>query len=309
MSTTTTNPTTTPGVPDVPVAPMYEPKRARRDRYSRIASQRVIPRAFLIVMCVVFLLPFYWMVATALKSNTELAAYPPTLIPENPIWSNFADATEVFPFWRYAWNTTVITGLSILGAVVSNTIIAYGFSRIDWPGRDKVFFFVLATVFVPAPVLYIALFDIFAQFNLIDTYWPLVLPLWFGNAFWIFLMRQFFLQIPKDLSDAARLDGANEFQIFWQIILPIAKSAVGVVAIFAAVGAWNDFMGPLIYLQSSENYTLSIGLTMFQSANARDVQYNLLMAASALIVLPVIALFLSFQRAFTEGISVAGLKG
>lgn len=295
---------------------LYQPRRAKKDKYVRIASQNVVPRIFLILMCAVFMLPFYWMVATALKGNQELAAYPPTLIPEAPDWQNFVRATEAFPFWRYAWNTTFITGLSILGAVVSNTIVAYGFSRIEWPGRDKVFFFVLATVFVPAPVLYIALFDIFANFNLIftrvnliNTYWPLILPLWFGNAFWIFLMRQFYLQIPKDLSDAARLDGANEFQIFAQIILPIARSAVGVVAIFAAVGAWNDFMGPLIYLQSGTKYTLSIGLTFFQQANARDIQYNLLMAASALIVLPVIALFLSFQRAFTEGISVAGLKG
>ncbi len=288
---------------------LYQPRRAKKDKYVRIFSQRFLPRIFLILMCMLFMLPFYWMVATALKGNLELAAYPPTLIPHAPDWNNFVRATEAFPFWRYAWNTTFITGLSILGAVISNTVVAYGFARIDWPGRDKVFFFVLATVFVPAPVLYIALFDIFARFNMIDTYWPLILPLWFGNAFWIFLMRQFFLQIPKDLSDAARLDGANEFQIFAQVILPIARSAVGVVAIFAAVGAWNDFMGPLIYLQSGTKYTLSIGLTFFQQANARDIQYNLLMAASALIVLPVIALFLSFQRAFTEGISVAGLKG
>lgn len=306
----------TSGTPGVPTTPLYEPKRARRDRYTRIASQRVFPRIFLILMCVVFLLPFYWMIATALKDNLELAAYPPTLIPKSPVWRNFVDSTKAFPFWRYAFNTTVITGLSLLGAVISNPIIAYGFSRIDWPGRDKVFFLVLATVFVPAPVLYIALFDIFANFNLgfkhvnlINTYWPLVLPLWFGNAFWIFLMRQFFMQVPKDLSDAARLDGANEFQIFWRIVLPQAKPAIGVIAIFAAVAAWNDFMGPLIYLQSSSKYTLSIGLTFFQQANARDIQYNLLMAASALIVLPVIVLFLSFQRAFTEGISVAGLKG
>jgi multiple sugar transport system permease protein len=307
MAVTTSSPETE--IVEVQGEKLYQPRRARKDKYVRIFSQKYLPRIFLVLMCALFMLPFYWMVATALKGNQELAAYPPTLIPQAPDWNNFVRATEAFPFWRYAWNTTFITALSILGAVVSNTLVAYGFSRIEWPGRDKVFFFVLATVFVPAPVLYIALFDTFARFNMINTYWPLILPLWFGNAFWIFLMRQFYLQIPKDLSDAARLDGANEFQIFAQIILPIARSAVGVVAIFAAVGAWNDFMGPLIYLQSGDKYTLSIGLTFFQQANARDIQYNLLMAASALIVLPVIALFLSFQRAFTEGISVAGLKG
>jgi multiple sugar transport system permease protein len=288
---------------------LYQPRKARRDKYNRVLAQKVFPRVFLVIMCAVFLLPFYWMIATALKSNQELALYPPTLLPEKPVWANFMDATNAFPFWRYAANTAIITGASILGAVISNPIIAYGFSRIDWPGRDKVFFIVLATVFVPAPVLYVALFEIFAQLSLIDTFWPLILPMWFGNAFWIFLMRQFFMQVPKDLSDAARLDGANEFRVFAQIVMPQAKAAIGVIAIFAAVAAWDDFMGPLIYLQSSDNYTLSIGLTFFQEANARDVKFNLLMAASSLIVLPVIALFLSFQRAFTEGISVAGLKG
>jgi multiple sugar transport system permease protein len=308
MATTTT--TTTVTVEQSPTGEkLYRPTRAKKDKYIRIASQKVIPRVFLIVMCALFLLPFYWMIATALKGNTELAAYPPTLVPQAPDWGNFRASTEVFPFWRYAGNTAIITFFSVLGAVISNTIVAYGFSRIEWPGRDKVFFLVLATVFVPSPVLIIALFDIMAKLNWIDTYLPLIVPMWFGNAFWIFLVRQFFLQIPKDISDAARLDGANEFQIFGQIILPLAKSAAGVVAIFATVHAWNDFLGPLIYLQSSDNYTLSIGLTFFQQANARDIQYNLLMAASTLIVLPVIALFLSFQSTFTEGISVAGLKG
>lgn len=150
MATTTTPPTETTETRE---EQLYRPSRAKKDKYIRIATQNVIPRIFLILMCAVFLLPFYWMVATALKGNTELAAYPPTLIPQEPIWENFKRATEAFPFWRYALNTTLITGLSILGAVISNPLIAYGFSRIEWPGRDKVFFLVLATVFVPVPVL------------------------------------------------------------------------------------------------------------------------------------------------------------
>lgn len=296
-------------------------RRASRDRLTRMVNQKVIPRIILILMCMLFILPFYWMVVLGLKSNEELTWYPPSLYPHTPIWSNFKEATEVFPFWRFAWNTTVITVLTIVGAVISNPIIAYGFSRIEWPGRDKVFLIVLATVFVPFPVLIVALFDIWArigqwgqQNNLpfdigINSFWPLVLPMFFGQAFWIFLMRQFLLQIPKDLSDAARIDGANEFQIFWQIILPQTLPALGAIAIFAGVQAWNDFLGPLIYLQDSTKYTLSIGLTFFQQQDAYDVKYNLLMAASALIVLPVIVMFLLFQRAFIEGITVGSLKG
>ncbi len=291
-----------------------------RARTSRLLSQQVIPRIILIVMCGIFILPFYWMVVIGLKGNEELTLYPPSLYPHNPIWSNFRDATEAFPFWRFAWNTTAITILTIVGSVIANPIIAYGFSRIEWPGRDKVFLIVLATVFMPFPVLIIALFDIWAkigQFTVehnvpfiggINTYWPLVLPMWFGQAFWIFLMRQFLLQIPKDLSDAARLDGANEFQIFRQIILPQTLPALGVIAIFAFIHAWNDFLGPLIFLQDSSKYTLSIGLTFFQQQDAYDVQFNLLMAASALIVLPVVVMFLLFQRAFVEGISIGSIK-
>jgi multiple sugar transport system permease protein len=312
MATTTT---------EAPRKSFSHPRRATADKYIRVAQEKVIPRLILILMCGVFILPFYWMIVIGLKSNEELTWYPPSLYPHTPIWSNIREATEAFPFWRFAWNTTVITLLTIVGSVISNPIIAYGFSRIDWPGRDKVFLIVLATVFVPFPVLIIALFDIWAKLGTwspigdwtpiggINTFWPLVVPMFFGQAFWIFLMRQFLLQIPKDLSDAARIDGANELQIFWQIILPQTLPALGAIAIFAGVHAWNDFLGPLIFLQDSSKYTLSIGLTFFQQQDAYDVKYNLLMAASALIVLPVVVMFLLFQRAFIEGISVGGVKG
>jgi multiple sugar transport system permease protein len=284
-------------------------RRARRDRIMRRFNQHILPRLILIGMCAIFILPFYWMLALGLKSNSELTLYPPTLYPHDPQWQNFQESTDVFPFWTFAWNTLVITVLTIVGAVISNPIIAYGFSRIEWPGRDKVFLVVLATVFMPFPVIIVALFDIFSKLNWINTFLPLVVPMFFGQAFWIFLMRQFMLQIPKDLSDAARMDGANEFQIFFQIILPLTIPALGVIAIFAGLHAWNDFLGPLLYLLDSDEYTLSIGLAFFQSTSTYDVQFNLLMAASTLIVLPVIVLFLLFQKSFIEGISVGGLKG
>jgi multiple sugar transport system permease protein len=303
-----------------PASTMPSVSSGRRAWLAKQLQRQVIPRVVLILVCALYLLPFYWMVATALKSNQELLVYPPTLWPHDLIWSNFTDAVQYIPFFQYLRNTSIITALTILGSVISNPIIAYGFSRIDWPGRDKIFYLVLATVFIPFPVLIVALFDIFAkaprpvldgwrlawEHNWINTYLPLVVPMFFGNAFWIFLMRQFLMQIPREISDAARIDGASEFRIFAQIVLPQALPAIGVISIFAGLFAWNDFLGPLIYLQDDTKYTLSIGLTFFKSQ--RELQYSLLMAASTLVVLPVVALFLVFQRAFVEGISLGSIK-
>jgi multiple sugar transport system permease protein len=284
-------------------------QRARKDRTLRRFNQHILPRVILILMCAIFILPFYWMLSLGLKSNTELAQYPPTLYPHDPQWGNFRLATEAFNFWKYLGNTSIVTGLTILGAVISNPLIAYGFSRLEWPGRDKVFMIVLATVFMPFPVIIVALFDIYSQLGWINTFAPLVVPMFFGNAFWIFLMRQFMMQIPRDLSDAARMDGASEFKIFWQIILPLCKPAIGVIAIFAGLQAWNDFLGPLLFLLRENLYTLALGLTFFQSTSTYDVRFNLMMAASTLIVLPVIVLFFLFQRAFVSGLTVGSLKG
>jgi multiple sugar transport system permease protein len=293
---------------------------ARRAWLARQLQRQVIPRIVLVLVCALFLLPFYWMVVTALKTRQELLAYPPTLWPGELAWSNFREAVEYIPFFRYLANTSIITVLTIIGSIISNPIIAYGFSRIEWPGRDQIFYLVLATVFIPFPVLIVALFDIFAKLprpilegwqlawegNWINTYLPLVVPMFFGNAFWIFLMRQFMMQIPHEISDAARIDGASEFRIFYQIVLPQALPAIGVISIFAGLHAWNDFLGPLIFLQDETKYTLSIGLTFFKAQ--REMQFSLLMAASTLVVLPVVALFLLFQRAFVEGISLGSIK-
>ena len=276
--------------------------------FRRRLRSEVVPRIVLVLMCLVFVLPFYWMLATALKTSDELTAYPPTLFPRSLQWSNFAAAVEVFPFWRFLGNTATITALTVLGAAISNPIVAYGFSRIAWPGRDKVFFLVLATVFVPFPVLIIALFDIFARLGWINTIWPLVVPFFFGNAFWIFLMRQFFMRIPQEISDAARLDGANELQILFKIIMPQSWPALSAVSLFAGLHAWNDFLGPLIFLQDETTYTLAIGLTFFESQSQYDIKLNLLMAASALVVLPVVVVFLMFQRVFVEGVTLGSMK-
>jgi multiple sugar transport system permease protein len=257
-------------------------------------------------MAILYVIPYYWMLVTSLKSNEELGQTPPTLFPNSLQFHNYHDAVTALPFEQYLVNTLIITGLTIAGAVLSNTLIAYGFSRVQWPGRDKIFYVVIATVFIPFPVLMVSLFDIFAQLGWVNTFLPLIVPMFLGNAFWIFLMRQFLLQIPSEISDAARLDGANELQIAYQVVLPLAKPAIAVVAIFAAISAWNDFLGPLLYLQDESKYTLSIGLTFFRSQH--DVQFNLLMAASSLVVLPVIIIFLAFQRSFIDGLTVGSIK-
>lgn len=267
----------------------------------------LVARVGLIVAGVMFLLPFYWMANSALKNLQELSSFPPTLYPHVPAFDNFVRAVTYIPFGTFLLNSVILTAGVTIGAAVSNPLIAYGFSRIKWPGRDFVFGIVLATIFLPFPVLIVALFDIFAKLHWIDTFLPIIVPAFFGNPFFIFLMRQFFLGLPNEISEQARIDGANEFQVFLHIIMPLAKPAVAVVVIFAAVQAWGEFLTPLLFLQDESKYPLSVGLQFYRQEH--DVAYNLLMAASTLIVLPVVALFLAFQRFFIEGITVGAVKG
>jgi multiple sugar transport system permease protein len=283
---------------------------------TRCTNQRLLlsqtgSRIFLIAMSLFYLSPMYWMLVTAMKSDQELAAFPPTLLPARVAWQNFERATLTFPFPAYLGNTVFYAVLTMAGSLLSNFVIAYGFARVKWPGRDLLFYPVIASIFIfvqfPVnPITMVPLFSLFAQLGLVNSYLPLVLPTFFGNPFFIFLLRQFMLQIPAELSEAARIDGANEWQIMCRIILPLTRPALVVVALFAGVNAWNDFLGPLIYLQSDKLYTLSLGLQFFKTMHG--IQFNLLMAASCLVVLPVVMLFLFFQRFFMEGITLGSGK-
>jgi multiple sugar transport system permease protein len=295
-----------------PIATTLPPGR----RFRRSLMRSILPRVVLFVFALIFIAPFYWMVASALKSVQEGVAFPPTLIPQAWRWQNFIDAINYIPFGLYALNSLIITVGATVGAVLSNTLIAYGFSRIQWPGRNVLFYVCVATIFLPYPVVLVALFDIFSKLpsfgiqgshSWVNTFLPLIVPAFFGNPFYIFLMRQFMMGIPRELSDAARVDGASELQTFWNVILPLTKPAVTVIGILAAVAAWNEFLLPLLYLQENEKYPLAIGLAFFTSEH--DVAYNLLMAASTLIVLPVVVVFVLAQRFFIEGITVGGVKG
>lgn len=284
-----------------------DPDRAgdgrRRRWYSSLTS-----RVVLIVLSLIFLVPLYWMVISALKSNQELAKYPPTFFPQQIHWENFANAVNAFPFWQFFGNSTIITVLATAFAVVSNFVVAYGFACIDWPGRDRVFYIVLATLFLPFPITLIPMFDLWARLGAVNTWLPLIIPNLFASAFFVFLLRQFLMQVPKDMLDAARLDAASEWKIAWRVVFPSARPAITAVAIFAAVGSWNDFLGPLIYLQDQPVQTLSIGIQAFRQANQQDIQFNELMAASLLVILPLIVLFFVFQRYFIRGITIGGFK-
>jgi multiple sugar transport system permease protein len=290
---------------------LRETGSARRLRVGKLMRTQVVPRLLLVVLGAFYLLPLYWMLANAFKSIDELGNYPPTWYPHHLEWANFSRAVEVFPFWTFLKNTTIVTGLTVAGVALTTPMVAYGFSRIEWPGRDKVFYLVLATVFIPFPALIVALFDIFARLHWINTFKPLIVPYFFcflPAAFWIFLLRQFFMQIPQELSDAARLDGAGELRVLFQVVMPQSWPALIAVSLFGALHAWNDFLGPLLYLQDPTKYTLSVGLTFFSSQASHDIQFNLLMAASTLVILPVVVMFLSFQRAFVEGVTVGAFK-
>ncbi len=227
----------------------------------------------------------------------------------SPRWENFGDAIRAMRYFpQYLRNTLVLVILTVIGTVSSSALAAYGFSRIDWRGRNRVFLIALATMMIPFPVIMVPMYTLFQTIGWIGTLRPLWVPTFFAQAFNIFLLRQFFLTIPKDLSDAARIDGCGEFRIFMQIILPLCKPALLVVGLFQFMTTWNDFLGPLIYLTEQENFTLALGLQFFQSQHG-GTEWHYLMAASTIVVLPVIVLFFFAQRQFIEGISMTGVKG
>lgn len=268
----------------------------------------------LIVLSIIFFFPFLWVLSTAVKPITETMRTPPVWIPSHWEFDNFwkaitygSDKVGYIPFLVYARNTLVLCILTVSGVVISNSLVAYSFARLRWPGRDALFAITLATMMVPFPVLMVPQFAMFREFDWIGTFRPLWIPAWFASAFNIFLLRQFFRTIPMQLSEAAKIDGASEWKIFTEIILPLSKPALAVVALFAFMGTWNDFLGPLIYLLDQKTFTLSLGLQFFQSQHG-GTEWNLLMAASAVVILPVIVLFFFTQKQFIQGIAVTGMK-
>lgn len=282
----------------------------------------------LCLISLAFLFPLLWMVSTSLKPLDKTMENPPRYIPEQiemhktaggmttPIPKNYWDVVthDKMDFPLYTRNTTWIAVMSVIGTVLSSSLAAYGFAKVKFKGRGALFAVMISTMMIPFPVLMVSLFTIFrwmgdnTPIQMLGTLKPLWLPAWFGSAFNIFLLRQFYLTIPDELSEAARIDGCSEFGIWWRIILPLSKPAMMVVALFTFMGVWNDFFRALIFVQHRDQYTLSLGLQVFQSAHG-GTEWNLLMAASLLILSPVLLLFFLTQKTFIEGIATTGLKG
>jgi multiple sugar transport system permease protein len=283
--------------------------RVERRTWGRVMERAglVVAFAVVVVFAALFVAPVYWMVTTSLKSSAEVFRIPPVWWPPHFRWSNYPDALDYFPFVRYAKNTLRIAVPVAIGTTISSALVAYGFSRLRWPGRDGVFYLVLATLMIPTWVTLVPLYIFFNNIHWVNTYRPLVVPYFFGDPFSIFLLRQFFLRQPQDLVDAARVDGASHLRIFAQIILPLSRPALAVVALFAFINSWTDFFNPLIYLSNPDKYTLQIGLFNFFSQHF--VNWPGFMAASVVMLAPVVVIFFLAQKTFIEGITFTGLRG
>jgi multiple sugar transport system permease protein len=269
---------------------------------------RWLSYAILIFVALLMLFPFLWLVSSSLKSQLDIFSYPPEWIPNPPVWQNYSDAMTFRPFDLYLRNSLSIAALNVIAVVFSSSLCAYGFARIHFRGRDFWFAVVIATILLPNIVTLVPQFIIFTRLGWVDTIWPLTIPLFFGGgAFNIFLLRQFFRSLPEELADAARIDGCSEFGIYWRIMLPLSKPALITVAIFTFLNAWNDLLGPLVYLRSPDTFTVAIGLAQFRGA--MTTRWDLQMAAAAIMILPVVILFFVAQGYFIKGIVMTGLKG
>ncbi|EGP4987026.1 TPA: carbohydrate ABC transporter permease [Enterococcus faecium] len=267
-------------------------------------SKKMLSYVLMTIIGIILLIPLLWMVFTSLKPMEEIVRYPPTFFPEKIVWENYLDTIAAFPFWRYARNTLFITVLVVIGNVLSNSFIAYGFAKLDFSGKKLMFALVLSTMMIPGFVTMIPQYVLFSKIGWVGTYLPLIVPSFFGNAFNIFLMRQFYLSINNELIEAAEIDGANHLYIWSHLMLPLTKPALITIAINSFNAAWNDFLGPLLYIQDQEKYTLQIGLQVFQ--NQATTQWNYLMAGATLVLIPTILLFFFAQRYFIEGMDLTG---
>lgn len=266
----------------------------------------------LAVLGVIFIFPFFWTVSSSLKQVWELTTFPPTWLPENPQWNNYTYVLTKVPFLVWTWNSIIVVALSTLGTVLSASIVAYSFARFRYRGRNVIFVLTLATMMLPAQVTLIPQFVLFHKLGWVETIRPLWVPMWFGGgAFFIFLFRQFFMSLPRELDEAALIDGASYPRIFWSIILPLSGPVLATVAVISFIAGWNDFVNPLIYLHTPDKYTLAVGLNYFRSlpeTSGMPTQH-LLMAASVMVIAPVLLIFFAAQRYFVQGIVLSGIKG
>lgn len=281
---------------------------APKKRGSSPTVGSVTRHVVLIVLVATFVFPLFWMILTSLKTAQQAISIPPSWIPDPVMWRNYPDAWSSQPFVRYIWNTLVYCATSVFGVVLSSSLVAYGFSRLRWRGRDTLFYIMVSTMLLPYIVTMIPLFVVYKNLGWTNTYLPLIVPMFFGaSVFSTFLLRQFFMTIPESLSESARMDGASEIWIYLRIIMPLSKPALAVVALFQFLNAWNDFLGPLIYLNDTSKYPLSLALT--QMIGTFSTNWSWLMVASTIMTVPIIVLFFLTQKTFIQGITLTGVKG
>jgi multiple sugar transport system permease protein len=283
------------------------PGRLRRARLGRIPVSRTVVYALLLILSAVVAAPLLWMVSTSLKTGPASVAIPPSWIPDQVVWSNYPDALDAINFPVALRNTLIYAIPSVIGTLVSCSLAAYGFSRIKWPGRDLLFIVLLMTMMLNDQVTFIPLYVIYAKLGWVGTFLPLIVPTFLGSPFFIFLLRQFFLGIPTELSDAARIDGASEFRILLRIIVPLSWPVLITVGLFTFIDKWTDFFKPLIYLKDPDLQPLSVAIQVFQSAHRTD--WPLAMAAAVIVTAPLVVIYFFAQRKFIEGITLTGIKG
>lgn len=287
--------------------PMVGAKRVRLWGSHEIQPGKLIAHVVLLMGAVVFVFPFVWLVSTSVKPDYELFAFPPVIIPSTFRWDNYTRMLDYLPFFLFLKNTFYVTVMNVVGTLIASSMVAYGFARLRFPGRDVLFVVLLSTMMLPPQVTMIPQYLIFRRLGWVDAFPPLYIQAWFGIPFQIFLLRQFMMTVPQELEEAAKIDGCGYARIFTQVMIPLIKPALATIAVFRAMYAWNDFIGPLIYLNSTEKMTMSIGLKLFQSVSGTE--WGMMMAASTVMVLPIIVLFFFAQRYFIQGITLTGLKG
>ena len=304
MSQTLEKPLAVSGEPrQYKTAPWYQRRRTREILHAVVIYALVLPGA------VIFILPLLWMLSTALKPSNQIFVYPPVWIPRPPMWSNFYEGwTAYLDFNRMFINSLTISLHNVVANLISCCLAAYGFARLRAPGKNFFFALVLATMLLPNEVTIIPQYVLFTKLGWNDTWRPLMVPAWFGWPFFIFLLRQFFMSIPHDLDEAARLDGASSWRILWSIIIPLAKPALATVVIFAFIGNWNNFLAPLIYIRDMDKQVLAVGLNMFRGQYGQ-IQFHYMMAVALIVLMPVLVIFFFGQRLFVQGIALTGIKG
>ena len=287
---------------------LLQKSASQKARRRRELSAKVLRWTLLVVLGFIMMAPFLWLLTTSLKAEYQVFLYPPQWIPNPVMWSNYGDVLTKVPFMVWFANTLKVTGLSLLGTLLSATCVAYGFARVQFRGKDFWFMILVATMMLPQVVTMIPTFILFSELGWIDTFLPMVVPAWFGGTpFYIFLIRQYMTTLPVDLEEAASIDGASSLMVFVRIIVPLCKPVLGTVGIFSFIANWNDFMRPMLYLNSPEKKTMAVGLRYFQSQ--WGTEWGLMMAAAALMIAPVLVVYFATQRYFVRGIAMTGIAG